>query len=102
MLERLADWGWALVLLVLGGAGGLFTRWISMLHKHDRQLAIIEKDMLDRDASRTEVVRSMASMNERFDLHRKESLEAMAALRRELREDFKTLIEFARRANDNR
>jgi hypothetical protein len=67
-----------------------------MLHKHEKQLVILQSEMTTRTAANTDMVRSLTEMNTRLDYHRKESSERMEALRRELREDFKTLIEFAR------
>ena len=96
MQERFIDWGWSLVLLALGSVGALLSRWISMLHKHEKQLVILQSEMTTRTAANTDMVRSLTEMNTRLDYHRKESSERMEALRRELREDFKTLIEFAR------
>lgn len=93
MWERFQDWGWSLVLLVLGAVGSLFARWVSMLNKHEKQLAIIEHEQQVRIAASTEMVKSVSDMNARLELHRKESIDRMDALRRDLRDDFKTLIE---------
>lgn len=94
MWEKVSDWGWSLVLLVLGGAATIFTRWLSMLHKHEKQLAILEHEQASRLAANDQMVRNVAEMNTRLEVHRKESMDRMDALRRELREDFNTLIEF--------
>lgn len=96
MWERIVDWGWGVVLLALGGIGTLFTRWISMLHKHEKQLVLLENEQANRIAASASLVQNMTEINTRLELHRKESLDRMDSLRRELREDFRTLIELAR------
>lgn len=67
-----------------------------MLHKHEKQLVILQAEQATRQNANEAMVRSLTEMNTRLDFHRKESSERLEALRRELREDFKTLIEFAR------
>ena len=96
MQDRVIEWGWSVVLLVLGGVATLFSRWISMLHKHEKQLTLLQAEMATRTAANNDMVKSLTEMNTRLDYHRKESSERLEALRRELRDDFKTLIEFAR------
>ncbi len=96
MQDRVIEWGWSVVLLVLGGVATLFSRWISMLHKHEKQLTLLQAEMTTRTAANNDMVKSLTEMNTRLDYHRKESGERLEALRRELRDDFKTLIEFAR------
>ncbi len=100
MWEKIQEWGWSVVLLALGAVGSLFTRWISMLHKHEKQLAIIEHEQQVRIAANSEIVRSVVDMNARLEVHRKESMDRMDSLRRDLREDFKTLIEFHTRSEE--
>ena len=100
MWERVQEWGWSIVLLALGAVGSLFTRWISMLHKHEKQLAIIEHEQQVRLAASAEMVRSLGDMNTRLEIHRKESMDRIDALRRDLREDFKTLIEYHTRSEE--
>lgn len=96
MQDRVIEWGWSIVLLVLGGVATIFSRWISMLHKHEKQLVLLQSEMSTRSVANADMVKSLTEMNTRLDFHRKESSERLEALRRELREDFKTLIEFAR------
>ncbi len=71
-----------------------------MLHKHEKQLAIIEHEQQVRIAANSEIVRSVVDMNARLEVHRKESMDRMDSLRRDLREDFKTLIEFHTRSEE--
>lgn len=100
MWEKIQEWGWSLVLLALGAVGTLLSRWISMLHKHEKQLAIIEHEQQARIAASTEMVKSLSDMNARLEVHRKESMDRIDSLRRDLREDFKTLIEFHTRSEE--
>ncbi len=102
MGDKVIDWGWSVVLLVLGGVATLFSRWISMLHKHEKQLVLLQAEMSNRTVANNDMVKSLAEMNTRLDYHRKESSERLEALRRELRDDFKTLIEFAREQHERR
>ena len=102
MQDRVIEWGWSIVLLVLGGVATIFSRWISMLHKHEKQLVLLQSEMSTRSVANADMVRSLTEMNTRLDFHRKESSERLEALRRELREDFKTLIEFAREQHERR
>jgi hypothetical protein len=100
MGDRLAEWGWGLVLLVLGGVGTLFTRWISMLHKHEKQLTLLEREITHRTEASTAVVANLGALNTRLDLHQQQSNERMEALRRDLRDDFKMLLDFARKQDE--
>lgn len=100
MLEKVADWGWSLVLLALGGIGTVFSRWVSMIHKHEKQLVILEQTQQTRLQTDRTMVEGMASLGTKIEANRQEAMERMDALRRDLREDFKTLIEFARRQDD--
>ena len=100
MHEKVIDWGWSLVLLALGAVGSIVARWTSMLHKHEKQLIMLQAEQATRLSANEAMVQNLASMNTRLDYHRKESSERLEALRRELREDFKTLIEFAREQRD--
>lgn len=100
MLDKLADWGWSIVLLLIGVAITLMTKWISMLHKHEKQLAILEYDHKNRIETNTQLLKSAAEMNLRLEAHRKESMDRMDALRRELRTDFQTLIELYARSEE--
>ena len=49
MQDRVIEWGWSVVLLVLGGVATLFSRWISMLHKHEKQLTLLQAEMPTRN-----------------------------------------------------
>lgn len=100
MSERFYEWGWSLVLLVLGGVATLTSRWLSMLHKHEKQLVLLEVEQATRLAANEAMVKNLAEMNTRLDLHRQESITRMESLRRELRDDFKTLIEFHTRSEE--
>lgn len=100
MPEKIVDWGWSLVLLVLGAVGTMTSRWLSMLHKHEKQLILLEADQANRTAVAQSMMQSMAEMNTRLEVHRKESVDRMEALRRDLRDDFKTLIEFHNRQDE--
>lgn len=73
-----------------------------MLHKHEKQLTILQSEQVTRQVANEAMVRNLTEMNTRLDYHRKESSERLEALRRELREDFKTLIEFAREQHERR
>jgi hypothetical protein len=84
--EELRQWGWSLVLLVLGGIGTVFTRWISMLHKHEKQLVILENGQQLRVQTDRQMLESVATLSTKIESN--------------LREDFKTLLEFARRQDD--
>lgn len=100
--ERAAEWGWTLVLLVIGGIGTLVSRWISMLHKHERQLVLLTSEQEARTKAVEGLVASVGQINTRLDEHRRESSERLDALRRDLRDDFRTLIEFHTRGDDRR
>lgn len=100
MWEKVQEWGWSLVLLTLGAVGTLLSRWISMLNKHEKQLAIIEYEQKARIAASNEMVKSITDMNTRLEVHRRESMDRIDALRRDLREDFKTLIEMHARQEE--
>lgn len=100
MLDKIADWGWSVVLLLIGVAITLMTKWISMLHKHEKQLAILEYDHKNRIETNTQLLKTVAEMNLRLEAHRKESMDRMDALRRELRTDFQTLIEMHARSEE--
>ena len=93
MLEKIADWGWSIVLLLIGVTMTVLTRWIAMLHRHDKQLAILENDHKNRIETNAALVRNVAEVQARLEVHRKESLDRMDSLRRELRNDFQLLIE---------
>ena len=100
MWERVQEWGWSLVLLVVGGIGTLVSRWISMLHKHEKQLILLQAEQAARTAAVSSIGESLASLNTRLDDHRKESADRIDALRRDLRDDFKTLIEYHSRQDE--
>lgn len=100
MWERIAEWGWSVVLLLIGGLVTLLTKWVSMLHKHEKQLALLEYDHRNRIETNAALLKAIAEANGRLEAHRKESLERMDALRRELRQDFQTLIEFHMRSEE--
>jgi len=93
--ERLADWGWGIVLLIMGGVGTIMTRWVSMIHKHEQHIALLQQEMASRQSANGDVLRMVADVGHRLDLHRQESVERMDALRRDMKEDIKTLIELA-------
>ena len=48
MGDRIIDWGWSVVLLVLGAVGTLVSRWLSMIHKHEKQLILLEAEQATR------------------------------------------------------
>lgn len=96
MWERVADWGWSIVLLLIGTAMTLFAKWVNMVHRHDKILAVLEEDRKERST----VLENIADVSERLESHRKESLDRMDSLRRELRQDFQTLIEYHTRQED--
>jgi len=100
MGDRIIDWGWSVVLLVLGAVGTLVSRWLSMIHKHEKQLILLEAEQATRLAANEAMVKNLADLNARLDLHRQESMGRMDSLRRELREDFKTLIEYHSRIEE--
>lgn len=100
MLGKLADWGWSVVLLLIGVMTTLLTRWISMLHKHERQLAILEYDQKVRAETSTTLLRTVSEMNKLIESQRRETIERMDSMRREMREDFQTLIQL-HAAKDN-
>ena len=98
--EKLADWGWGLVLIVVGGVGTAISRWISMLHKHEKHLILLQAEQATRTTAVADIGKSLTALGVRLDDHRKESADRMDALRRDLRDDFKTLIEFHSRQDE--
>lgn len=75
-----------------------------MLHKHEKQLILLQAEQSARTNAVSEIAKNISTLNIRLDDHRKESAERIDALRRDLRDDFKTLIEFHSRQDerDNR
>lgn len=94
--DRVADWGWGLVLLVLGGVGTVFSKWVSMLHKHEKQLVLLENGQQLRIQTDRAMVESMATLSAKIESNRQESSERMDALRRDIRDDIKTMLDLAR------
>lgn len=95
--DRFLEWVGAATIAILGGAIVAIRRWISMLHKHEQQIALLQQNSTHQQETNTAVLRAIGEVRDVQEANRKEAAERLDSLKMEIRDDIGHLISLIRK-----
>lgn len=90
--DKFVEWAGGVSIAVVGGLIVALRRWISMLHKHEQQIALLQQSSLHQQETNNRLLEALAGVKEGVEQNRTEAASRMDSIRIEIREDINRLM----------
>jgi len=90
---RLVDWAWMIVAAAFAWVYRKVQVWEKTMRRSEHRIDTLERDLQHNTQTSGMILKDIRDLSERLEMHRTESADRLEAFRRELRDDYRHLMD---------